>query len=208
MEYSDNRIRYGDLLGKRLGQTYGFFFYIPLFFLLSFAGWLWEVGIYLVQDGEFVNRGVLFGPWLPIYGCGGIMLTFVLRKLEYKPVRVFFLSMIICSVLEYITSFCLERVWGIRWWDYSNEFLNISGRICLWGSLMFGVGGWLLICYVLPYLRMLYRKIWKIEKGRKILQIICLVFILIFVADAAWAADFPNMGRGVSFESTSALYSP
>lgn len=201
MEYSESRVKYADLIGRRSNQTYGFFFYIPLFFLLSSAGWLWEVTIYLIQDGEFVNRGVLFGPWLPIYGCGGIMLALLLRKLEYKPVRVFFLSMIICSVLEYLTSFCLERVWGIRWWDYSNEFLNISGRICLWSSLMFGVGGWLLVCYVLPYLRMLYRKLWKVEKGRKALQIICLTLILIFAADAAWAADLPNMGKGISFEN-------
>ena len=51
---------------RRMGQVYGFFFYVPLFFLLSFAGWLWEAGIYLVKDGEVVNRGVLWGPWLPI----------------------------------------------------------------------------------------------------------------------------------------------
>lgn len=182
----------------REGQSYGFFYYVPLFFLLAFGGWLWEMVIYLAMNGEFVNRGILFGPWLPIYGCGGIMLTIALKKYQYKPVRVFFLSLIICSVLEYLTSFCLERVWGIRWWDYSNDFLNISGRICLWSSLMFGLGGWLLICYAVPYLKMLYRKIWKIEKGRTAMQLICLTLILIFVADAAWAADLPHMGKNIT----------
>ena len=72
MEYRQGKLKYADLIRQRSGEVYGFFFYIPLFFLLSFFGWLWEVGIYLVKDGEFVNRGVLFGPWLPVYGCGGI----------------------------------------------------------------------------------------------------------------------------------------
>lgn len=174
-----------------------FFFYTLLFFLLSFAGWIWEVLIYFIQDRVFVNRGVLFGPWLPIYGCGGILLALILKSYENKPVWTFFLSMLICSALEYLSSWCLERVWGIRWWDYSNEFLNISGRICLWGSLMFGLCGWLLICHILPYLRVIYRKIWRMEKGRTIAGLVCITLILIFTADAAWAADFPNMGGSI-----------
>lgn len=194
-------INYDSLIKQRINQAYGFFFYVPIFFLLSCAGWIWEVLIYMVRDGEFINRGVLFGPWLPLYGSGGVMLILLLRKYEQKPVRVFFLSMLICSVLEYLSSWCLERVWGIRWWDYSSDFLNISGRICLWGSLLFGLSGWLLVCYVIPYLKMLYRKLWKKENGKKGLELICLVLILLFVADAAWAADFPNMGRSISYES-------
>ena len=134
-----------------------------------------------------------------IYGCGGVALTFILRRWEYKPIRVFLISMIACTLLEYLVSYMLERVWGIRWWDYSEQFLNISGRVCLLGSLMFGFGGWLLVCYVVPYLRMLYRKIWKLENGRRGLQLVCLILLLFFAADAAWAADFPNMGKGVSF---------
>lgn len=185
---------------------YGFFFYTPLFFMLSFTGWLWEALIYFIQEGQFINRGVLFGPWLPVYGCGGIALTMLLRGWGQKPVRVFFLSMLICSVLEYLVSWCLERVWGIRWWDYSNDFLNISGRICLWGSLMFGLGGWLLVCYIVPYLRFIYRKLWKIDKARTILELVCLGLILVFVADAAWAADFPNMGKGISTEISTEIY--
>ncbi|TCL60470.1 putative ABC transporter type IV [Kineothrix alysoides] len=199
----DRKISYAELIRQKRNETYGFFFYTPLFFLLSFAGWLWEVLIYMGMEGEFVNRGVLFGPWLPIYGTGGIILSFVLGRYEYKPVRVFFISMLLCSVLEYLASWILERTWGIRWWDYSNDFLNISGRICLWGSLMFGLSGWMLICYIIPYMRLLYRKIWKTENGRKLLQLICLALILLFTADATFAADFPNMGKSISYESPS-----
>ena len=183
---------------KTSDRIYIFFFYVLLFFLLSFAGWIWEAAIYLIEDGVFVNRGVLSGPWLPVYGSGGLLLAFLLKRWEYRPVRTFFMSMIICSLLEYISGYFLERVWGIRWWDYSGQFLNIDGRICLWGSLMFGVGGWLLICYIIPYLEILYRRIWKADKGRKFLQLICLALILIFTADAAWAADFPNRGENIT----------
>lgn len=193
-----HRISYKELIRGREGEIYGFFFYVPVFFLLSFGGWIWEILIYLVKDGEFVNRGVLFGPWLPVYGCGGVLLIFLLGRWVDKPVRVFFLSLVLGTVLEYFTSFFLEWVWGVRWWDYSGEFLNVNGRVCLWGSLLFGVGGWLLICYVNPYLKLLYRKIWRMEMGRKVLQLVCLVLLIFFTADAAWAADFPNMGRNIS----------
>lgn len=53
---------------------------ILLFFVFSVAGWLWEVGLHLVQDGVFVKRGVLSGPWLPIYGTGGVLIMLVLRR--------------------------------------------------------------------------------------------------------------------------------
>ena len=186
-------------------RNYGFFFYVLLFFLLSLAGWLWEIGIYLVQDGKFVNRGILLGPWLPVYGMGGLLLAILLKRWEYKPVRTFFASMVLCSVVEYLASYFLERGWGVRWWDYSDQFLNISGRICLWGCLLFGVGGWLLVCYAMPYLRMAFRKIWKMDRGRKALQLACLLLILIFAADAAWAADFPNKGEGITARAATDL---
>ncbi len=192
---------YADIIKQKKSQTYGFFFYTPLFFAISFVGWIWEILIYFIQDGEFINRGVLFGPWLPLYGCGGIFLSFILGKYEYKPVRVFFLSMLICSLLEYFSSFFLEWMWGIRWWDYSGDFLNINGRICLWGSLMFGLAGWMFICYIMPYLRFLYRQIWKEERKRKLLQLLCLALILLFTADAAFAADLPNMGKGITYQA-------
>ncbi len=198
-------IKYNHLIKQRDSKIYGFFFYVPLFFIISFIGWIWEVLIYIVRDGEFINRGILIGPWLPLYGSGGILLAILLRKYEQKPVRVFFFSMLICSVLEYLTSYFLERVWGIRWWDYSNDFLNISGRICLWGSLLFGLAGWLMVCYVIPYFKMLFRKLWRREGGRKGLELVCLVLIILFVADAAWAADFPNMGKSISYESSSSV---
>lgn len=186
---------------KTYYQISGFFFYVSLFFLLSFVGWIWEVLLYAVQDRAFVNRGVLFGPWLPIYGCGGIALNFMLKRWKNKPVLVFLLSACICSILEYFAGWYLEWAWGIKWWDYTGHFLNIKGRICLLCSLLFGLGGWLLICHVGPYLKRIYGKIYEEQKRRKVFQIICFILLILFIVDATWSTDFPNRGESISYEN-------
>lgn len=180
-------------------DRYDFFFYTLLFFGLSFVGWLWEVLIYLVRDGNFVNRGVLTGPWLPIYGAGGILLTLLLGKNERKPWKVFLLSLLSCSALEYLAGWYLEEYWSVRWWDYSGSFCNLNGRICLTGSLLFGAGGLLLVCYAVPFVRNLYRKICTKASGRRAVALAAVILLFLFAADAAWAADFPNMGKDITY---------
>ncbi|MCM1221168.1 MAG: putative ABC transporter permease, partial [Lachnospiraceae bacterium] len=77
-----------------------FDYYALLFFSVAFIGWLWEVLLYFFTDHAFINRGVYRGPYLPIYGAGGLLLCFFLRRLKEKPFLVFLLSMLLCSVLE------------------------------------------------------------------------------------------------------------
>lgn len=132
---------------------------------------------------------------MPIYGVGGLLLYFFLHSYRKKPFRVFIYSSLICAVLEYLTSYFLEQKWGIRWWDYSGHFLNINGRICLLGVVAFGLGGVGLICGILP----LFDKVYKQISGRW-RRLICVILILIFVADAAWCAMHPNFGTGISQE--------
>lgn len=122
------------------GNARKFDFYVLLFFLLAFAGWLWEAAIYLVTRQTLVNRGVYYGPYLPIYGVGGLVLWFLLQGLHRRPFVTFLLSALLCSVLEYGASLLLEWKWGMRWWDYSGYFLNLNGRICLLGAVCFGLG--------------------------------------------------------------------
>lgn len=175
---------------KRLSFDY----YVLLFFLLSLFGWLWEVTIYLVREKQFVNRGILTGPWLPIYGAGALFLYFLLKRWKKTPLLVFVISLTICSVLEYFSGFFLEKMWGVKWWDYSGMLLNLDGRICLMSCLLFGVGGIFLIFFIVPIYTALYNKI--SEKKRMAAAIILL---LIFVADAAYSADFPNAGSGITY---------
>ena len=170
-----------------------FDFYILLFFLISFVGWLWEVSLHLITEHAWINRGVYQGPYLPIYGVGGLLLWFMLQRLHRRPVWTFLLSMGICSVLEYVTSIFLEWKWGVRWWDYTGHFLNINGRICLLGAVCFGLGGTLLNCYLLPCYMKLYHKI--TPKWR---WIVCGVCLAVFVLDITYCAVRPNMGYGIS----------
>ncbi len=174
--------------------SHSFDYYVLLFFIAACAGWFWEVLLFLLTEHAFINRGVLEGPYLPIYGIGGLMLCTLLYRIRKKPLSVFMLSMAICTVLEYFTSYFLERRWGIRWWDYSSHFLNLDGRVCLLGAAAFGLGGTALVCLFLPFFEKLYRRIpprWRI--------VICLLLLSLFIADGAWCAIHPNTGTGITF---------
>lgn len=173
--------------------SHEFDYYVLLFFALAFIGWLWEVLLFYVTAHAFINRGLYRGPYLPIYGAGGILLCLLFGPLQKKPLRVFLLSLLVCSVLEYLTSYLLELRWGIRWWDYSGHFMNLNGRICLAGAVLFGLAGAALVCFLLPLYEKIYRKIpakWRV--------MLCLLFLLVFVADAAYCAVRPNTGYGIS----------
>lgn len=180
------------LTHKTIG--YCFFYYIWLFTFLSFAGWLWEVCLYLVTTGRFVNRGILTGPWLPIYGAGGLFLFFLLYRLKKHPVFVFLLAAAVCSALEYFCSWFLEKLWGVRWWDYSGYFANLNGRICLLGAAAFGTGALLAIYLLIPWFEKIYEKI-----PPRIRKTVGILLLLLFVIDGAYAAANPNAGWGITY---------
>ncbi len=167
---------------------------IVLFFTFSFIGWLWEVSLHLITDGEFVNRGVLQGPWLPIYGTGGILILILLNKFRRRPILEFVLTIVLCGGIEYFTSYYLEVVHGgIRWWDYSGYFLNLNGRICAEGLLVFGIGGIGIVYFLAP---MLDNQIRKIKTN--ILIPICIVLLSLFITDQIYSSKYPNTGKGIT----------
>lgn len=180
-----------------------FYFYVLLFFVAAFAGWLWEVLLFFFTEHAFINRGVYEGPYLPIYGVGGLLLCMLLSRLKKRPFLVFCLSLSICTVLEYLTSYFLEHKWGIRWWDYSGHFLNLNGRICLLGAIVFGLGGTALVCLFLPFYEKLFE---RITSGWR--KAVCLLLLLIFIVDGAHCAMHPNTGAGISFSSNNFSFFP
>lgn len=181
-----------DMKKKKMSKEFDY--YVLLFFTIAFAGWFWEVMLHFITDHSFINRGVYKGPYLPIYGVGGLLLCACFRSMKQKPVRIFLGSTVLCCGLEYLTSYFLEARFGVKWWDYSGHFLNINGRICLLGAAAFGVGGTMLVCLYLPVYEKIYCKI--SVKWRRIL---CLLFLAVFVADGAYCAMRPNVGRGITF---------
>lgn len=178
---------------KKKMNIHPFDYYALLFFTTAFAGWLWEVLLYLITDHTFVNRGVYRGPYLPIYGAGCVLLILLFHRLRRRPVAVFVLSGIVCSALEYVSGVWLEQKWEIRWWDYSGHFGNLDGQICLASSIGFGLGGALLICVIQPVFNRLYH---RMTIGLR--MTLCIVFLLVFIADAAYAAITPNMGNHIT----------
>ena len=168
-------------------------FYILFFFVASLIGWLWEVAIYLVLTGDFINRGAFYGPYLPIYGVGSLLLWFALQRFHQRKWITFVLATVICSALEYATGAYLEWKWGMQWWDYSGLWLNIDGHICLLSVVFFGLGGMFLNCYVMPYYMRLYH---RVSAGRR--RILCVVLITVFAVDLIWCLMRPHTGEYIT----------
>ena len=128
-------------------MKYSIAIYFLLFITYSIAGWIMEVTCKSIEAKKFINRGFLIGPYCPIYGCGAVAITILLHRYTNDWIVLFFMSMIACGILEYATSYVMEKLFHARWWDYSRRKYNINGRICLETLIPFGILG-LLIMYV------------------------------------------------------------
>ncbi|WP_346961821.1 putative ABC transporter permease [Clostridium sp.] len=105
--------------------------------IYSLLGWVVETIYCSVIDGYFVGRGFLNGPLCPIYGFGELFLLLLLNQYSDNIAIVLILSMIYTTIIEYITSFIMEKLFKMRWWDYSEHKFNIGGRVCLKNSFLF-----------------------------------------------------------------------
>lgn len=119
--------------------------FVIKFAIFGFCGWLWESVLYTALSGKFENRGFLYGPLCPIYGFGANIAAALFGSYVETPLKLFLVCMVSSAILEYLTSFVLEKFFGARWWDYSTIPLNIHGRICLSCSIAFGLAGVILL---------------------------------------------------------------
>lgn len=171
-------------------RSYSLVNLIMMFFIFCFVGWVWEVSLAFISEDMFVNRGTLHGPWLPIYGTGGVIILVLLKK----PALEFVAAMVLCGCLEYFSSWYLEMTHdGQRWWDYTGYFLNINGRICAEGLLTFGLGGLAIVYLLAPALDNLLSRI----DARK-LGIVAAVLLVLYCADQVYSAQHPNVGAGIT----------
>lgn len=120
------------------------------FIIFSFLGWCLEVLYGRVVLHRFVNRGFLVGPLCPLYGTGCVLLYLLLGSYADDPIMLMLAAMAVCSILEYLTSFVMEKIFKTRWWDYSNMKFNINGRICLEMIIPFGILGLLVVNILFP----------------------------------------------------------
>lgn len=120
------------------------------FYIYCFMGWVWESCYVSLENQKWVNRGFLKGPFLPIYGSGAIVVIISTLIVENELILVFIIGMIAATILEYITGAMMEKVFHVRYWDYTKEPFNINGHICLTSSLAWGVFSVLLVRFVNP----------------------------------------------------------
>jgi len=152
--------------------------YFLLFISYSVLGWLMEVICKLIESKKFVNRGFLIGPYCPIYGCGALLITFLLQHYVGDALALFMFAVVICSILEYLTSYVMEKIFKARWWDYSERKFNINGRICLKTMLPFGILGVIIMYFINPFFINIYSKLSDLT-----LSIVTMTLLVIYLTD-------------------------
>lgn len=177
--------------GSRLDKLmqYGYFF-----FLGAFAGFLWEAGLTLLRDNAVCKRGFFYGPWLPVYGVGGVLFYFFLHRIKKHYLLCFLLSAAIGTVLELFIGLLIRTVYHLNYWDYSGFYFNYLGLICLLSSLGFGIAGVFWVSYFSRYALLLWNKL-SVKKQKALL----LLLLLLFTIDCIIAVPTPNTGRGITF---------
>lgn len=152
---------------------------ILMFLIYSVLGYIVEVLFCSYHENKWVlNRGFLIGPWLPIYGSSVVVMYLLLNKYEHDLLALFIMSMFTCSIMEFFTSLILEKIFKVRWWDYSKHKFNLDGRVCLSNSVYFGLGGIAIFYLFNPVVFDLLNLI-----DNNTLIIITLVFSSIFIVD-------------------------
>ena len=154
---------------------YWFFF----FMIYSFIGYLTEITSCSINNKKLiVNRGFCLGPYLPIYGFSSVIMNIFLAKYSKDIITLFVMSAFVCTLMEYMTSLILEKIFHARWWDYTEKKFNLSGRVCLENSCLFGLGGVFIVSILHPFLDELVSMI-----PHNVLIILSIVLFVIFMID-------------------------
>lgn len=152
--------------------------YFMLFMIYSTLGWTIEIILTPLKSKKFINRGFFIGPYCPIYGIGVLLIIILLNKYQKDPIALFIMAMIICALLEYLTSFLMEVIFKNRWWDYSDKKFNINGRICLEYMIPFGIGATVIYYLLNPFFLKLIELI-----NPTILVITSITIFILFLID-------------------------
>ena len=119
--------------------NYTFGEWLAFFAIYCFFGWIFESIYVSIEYRKPVNRGFLYGPVIPIYGFGAVTIVFFTAPFKANVFLTFLSGMLAATALEYFTGYVMEKIFGVRYWDYTYEPLNLNGYICLGCSLMWGM---------------------------------------------------------------------
>ena len=168
-----------DLNRKKLPRFYIYFIY---FLVFSIIGWLLETCFSFYYLGHFTKRGFLFGPLCPIYGWGALILIIFFSTYKRHNFKLFIYSAIIFTLFEYLVSFGMEALFSLKWWDYTDEVMNLNSRVSIFYTFAWGIIAILFINFVYPFFKKKINTI--LSKIPYKMQLISVnLFMLLFIAD-------------------------
>ena len=118
--------------------SYTWYQWLTFFYLYCFAGWIFESAYVSILKKRLVNRGFLRLPLLPLYGTGAVMMLWVSLPFEDNLFLVYLSGVVAATILEYVTGWTMERLFKMKYWDYSDQRFNFRGYICLSSSIAWG----------------------------------------------------------------------
>ena len=118
--------------------TYAWYHWLTFFYIYCFFGWIFESTYVSLKQHHFVNRGFLRLPMLPLYGTGAVMMLWVSLPVKDNLLLVYCSGVVAATLLEYVTGYIMERLFKVRYWDYSSQKFNLHGYICLTSSIAWG----------------------------------------------------------------------
>ena len=186
--------------------------YIELFWMFlygSFAGFVYENLLTILKGHWSLRQGLIYGPFIPVYGVGMIVFYLVARKLNIDKEtskkylwRVFLVASFLGGLVEYIFSFLQEKIWGTISWNYENLALNINGRTSVFIAFIWGVAFMLFSLYILPHLEK-HKDI--INKKTMLILTYILSFLLLFDCSISFIATYRQKERKENLEPSNNL---
>lgn len=161
--------------------------YFLMFMFYSVLGWIIEVIYAYIMKKKISNRGFFIGPYCPIYGIGCLLIVLLLSNFKKYPIIVFILAILICSALEYFTSYIMEKLFKARWWDYTDTKYNINGRVCLDTMLPFGIIACIVLYLLHPFVMSIINSL-----SDKSLTIISTSLFVILLTDIVLSFNIVN----------------
>lgn len=139
-----------NITRKKLPRIYLYFIY---FLLFAFIGWLLETCFSFYALGHFTKRGFLYGPLCPIYGWGALILIMFFGRYRKNNLKLFIYAAIVFTAFEYLVSYGMEALFSLKWWDYTEEFMNLNGRVSIFYTFAWGIIAILFINFIYPFFK-------------------------------------------------------
>ncbi len=127
---------------------YEWYQFLFLFFIFCNIGWVIESSIESLYRRHFINRGFLNGPYIPIYGFGGMTILICCMPFRHNGFLVYIVGVLSCTALEFFVGWVMETIFQKQFWDYSMLKFTYKNRISLIPSLFWGLLS-LFLVYVL-----------------------------------------------------------